>query len=833
MDKRGSLRANALQLEGERQTALALLRTRVPDLEVDLEPVTGAPRFVWSRSGFIQDRLPDGDIGRAEPQATIRAFLESNRALFGHGAEVLDSARITRDYVTPHSGMRTVVWQQELEGIPVFRAVLYGHVTKAGELVALTSQFAPNPADAADRGTPNRVAAAAQPPVSAETALGRAAGWLGDPIDSTTLSSSSAPGSGTKRTQTLQGGGLVDPVFAELVWMPISRDALGLSWRVVITSASSGELFQVVVDALTGEPLVSDCWTARISNASYRVFTSDSPSPMTPGHASPSTSQPTLASRSLQTLAALSTTASPNGWINDGETRTIGNNADARVVWTDATPGYDQAATFPRPDNSGRVFDYPWNSNQEPTTADNRNSAVVNAFYWANWMHDRLYDLGFTEAAGNFQQSNFGRGGIGGDAILVNVQHGYSSDVRNQNMMSTQPQDGLGPNVMKLAVFDGPNPDRDAGLQAETILHEYTHAMVQRLVGQGAFVSSAPQPWGINEGWADLFALTLLSQSTDNAAACYPFAAYTTYSWTPAGAFYTGATLYENYYYGKNTYPYSTDLSKHPVTLKDIDPLQASAHTGVPRNPVFKTYSDPGQYPQRIFDLWGGVLWEARAQMVAKHGFAAGNDLILRLVMDGMKIGPPNPDLLQARDAILLADLVYTGGANRNELWQAFAKRGMGWSATVPPYNWQYLPEWPEDYPPTPPVYEAFDLPPPVNLSGKDWNGDGGADLVFQAVQGGGIPYDWRALWYVKGHLYQSSTLLPRPNDSEDNESGVGNGLGSDARARPDHTGGTRDRPKSGRCGRPVGESDRRPGPHGGGKSSVDGSTPRGRIQHG
>src|SRR5204863_5476286 len=69
---------------------------------------------------------------------------------------------------------------------------------------------------------------------------------------------------------------------------------------------------------------------------------------------------------------------------------------------------------------------------------------------------------------------------------------------------------------------------------------------------------------------------------------------------------------------------------------------------------------------------------------------------------------PPNPTFGQARDAILLADRVYSGGANLKLLWQAFAKRGMGWSAVFPLWN---TPPFFEDIDGYHPV-EAFDLPP-------------------------------------------------------------------------------------------------------------------------
>ena len=42
---------------------------------------------------------------------------------------------------------------------------------------------------------------------------------------------------------------------------------------------------------------------------------------------------------------------------------------------------------------------------------------------------------------------------------------------------------------------------------------------------------------------------------------------------------------------------------------------------------------------------------------------------------------PCNPSFVQARDAILDADLAPTGGDNACEIWTGFAKRGLGANA--------------------------------------------------------------------------------------------------------------------------------------------------------
>src|SRR6185436_18398735 len=144
--------------------------------------------------------------------------------------------------------------------------------------------------------------------------------------------------------------------------------------------------------------------------------------------------------------------------------------------------------------------------------------------------------------------------------------------------------------------------------------------------------------------------------------------------------------------------PYSTDMAKNPFTFKDIDPTQISPHAGVPRSPITPFNTAEADEVHHQGEIWCITLWEARANLIGKYGYP-GNQLMLQLVIDGMKLAPANPNFLQARDAIILADLVNNGGANAGELWAGFAKRGMGFSATSP------------DSSTTAGVVEAFDSP--------------------------------------------------------------------------------------------------------------------------
>jgi len=64
---------------------------------------------------------------------------------------------------------------------------------------------------------------------------------------------------------------------------------------------------------------------------------------------------------------------------------------------------------------------------------------------------------------------------------------------------------------------------------------------------------------------------------------------------------------------------------------------------------------------------------------VPKHG----NSLIVQLVLNGMKLQICRPSFFQARDAIIEADQVLTGGENFCTLWEGFAEKGLGTDATV------------------------------------------------------------------------------------------------------------------------------------------------------
>jgi len=235
-----------------------------------------------------------------------------------------------------------------------------------------------------------------------------------------------------------------------------------------------------------------------------------------------------------------------------------------------------------------------------------------------------------------------------------------------------------------LARLSGPTEANfiDSALDSTTILHEYAHGVTIRLAGgaQQPFCLFADQGAALGEGWSDFFALAFTSRESDSPFAARGFGSYL------AGLPPTTA--------GIRNFPYSADLAINPQTYADI--------------------SDTNQ-PHGAGEIWAAALWDLYWLLVQQYGFdtdlasgQGGNNLAIQLVLDGVAGLACEPTFLEARDAIVQADLARTGGQNECEIWTCFARRGLGFSASDDGGD-----------PGSLLVSEAFDLPPgcdPVEL---------------------------------------------------------------------------------------------------------------------
>jgi hypothetical protein len=198
---------------------------------------------------------------------------------------------------------------------------------------------------------------------------------------------------------------------------------------------------------------------------------------------------------------------------------------------------------------------------------------------------------------------------------------------------------------------------RDSDLDSGVLIHEYGHGVASRLTGgpSSAGCLQAAQSMGLVEGVGDLWALALTAKLTDGAGLPRAISTYVFFQ-PPDGT-------------GVRGIPYSTDPAVNDVSYGDMP-----------------SFGEHGMMiPHAVGTLWASILWEVYWSLVKAEGFdpdlfagEGGNNLMLQLVMDGLKLQPCNPSLMEARDAILLADQLATGGRHQCSLWQGFAKRGMG-----------------------------------------------------------------------------------------------------------------------------------------------------------
>lgn len=652
-------------LEARARDAQSLLQS-IPLLRIDDHEFFGTPHWVASTAQFLTPVVPPSEIGKFDSLAVIREFVAAHPGLFEIDASELDVARMERDFYTDHNGARHLTYQQQIGGVDLVGCELRANVTRLGQLMNVSSSMLPRPAGDFD------VAPIVLTPLGAMRAAARNSG--------TTMGADPAPlGSPEGASQLQTWAATRDfrtdvPITTRLVYFPRTRDDIHPAWLVVLPQIGPGNTYETMVDASDGSILRR--WnqlhfaaapaapaTAALGGTqdlTVNVYTKDSPAPGSPGNATNNGFQFPFVLRSLVTVTPASVPQSLNSWINDGDNDTQGNNVDAHLDLNN-----DNMPDLPRPTGSPfRVFDFPQDNLQPPTSW--RDAAVVSLFYHCNRYHDVLRGFGFNEASKNFQTDNFGLGGTGNDRVQADSQDGGGTNNAN---FGTSGGDGTSARMQQYIFTCGTATDRDSSLDADIIYHEHSHGLSIRL--HNGTVSGA-QAGGMGEGWGDYFGCALSADSTDDTTQTYHTGGYATYL--------LSATFVDNYYFGIRRFPYSIDLNKNPQTYADLDPAQQAYPPAIPRSPVI---GNTANEVHNVGEVWCGLLLEVRHNLWQVHGFAA-NDLLMQLVVDGMKLDPATPNFLQARDAILQADLNNNGGANHADIWAGFAKRGCGFSATSP-----------------------------------------------------------------------------------------------------------------------------------------------------
>ncbi|OGX88928.1 metalloprotease [Hymenobacter glacialis] len=249
-------------------------------------------------------------------------------------------------------------------------------------------------------------------------------------------------------------------------------------------------------------------------------------------------------------------------------------------------------------------------------------------------------------------------------AVMISMEAGQL--IRQQLDASTQ--------VDVVLKNSGGLPELDGDFDNGIIAHEYGHGISIRLTGGPGNSSCLNNAEQGGEGWSDWFGLMLTMKAGDTSVKPRGIGTYVQNQPTSGR--------------GIRPSPYSTDFAVNSFTY------------GATNNPVLTQ-------PHGIGFVWATMLWDLNWALVDKYGFdanlytgKAGNNMAMQLVIDGLKMQVCRPGFVDARNAILAADRANYAGANQQLIWKAFAKRGLGFSAS------QGLNTNRSDQ------VEAFDMPP-------------------------------------------------------------------------------------------------------------------------
>ena len=675
----------------------ALLRELGQQAFLSVDRHTGAVRFLGRTDGYLS--APSA----ARPEQVARRWVRARRGVLGLRAADLRSFALASSYRAPN-GVTRLIFRQRFRGIPAIDSSLRVNVTRDGRVLNVGGS--PRPALRVASVVP------ALGPEAAFRAAARGVGAAAVPA----LERLSGP-RGVRRTTAFRGRH-----SARLSLLSMSPRDVRLVWRVWFEESSTA-VWDVVLDARSGRVLRRVNLVKSADGRAWDFY------PGAPGGG---------AARDVDF----------GQWRTEAE-RLRGNNAhvyndadnteDCAVVTCDndnVDPTQESMGDFVtpneeiRPDGEGHwSYEYTpvpspagncptagcaWNHLVNGSWLLNRDQDGTQVYFFVNAFHDFLAapPISFGEAAGNFQFENTSGQGKGNDGVFASAMDAaavvagrpiptVNSD--NANML-TRPE-GRAPR-MQMYLFeplpegtgvidDYPFSDVSGGSDGTVVYHEYTHGLSNRLItdADGIGAVHSVQSGAMGEGWSDFYAMEFMMKQgflTDTAAP----------GEVKVGEFVDG---------GNNL------IRSEPIDCTIGAPLEACPRK---RSPLASeggggyTYEDFGRIspvgPQVHADgeIWSQTLMDLRRRLAADLGAAEAAVRIEYLVTRGMELSVDEPSYLDMRNAILQGDLV-AGGRDVRRIWEAFAARGMGASASAVDG---------ED----PAPVAAFDLPknlPPVDLA--------------------------------------------------------------------------------------------------------------------
>ncbi|MCI0633054.1 MAG: M36 family metallopeptidase [Actinobacteria bacterium] len=600
---------------------VALARTLGAQAVVDDDPVTGTLRFVGRLDGFLTGPS-------ARPAADIAMdFVRANLTAFGLSEADLRTFHLRQDYVDI-LGTHHLSWVQRVGGVEAFPNGLKANVTSDGRLINLSGSPA--------TGLSAPVASAR---LGATAAIAAARSAAGDEA-------------------VRESGDLAERVLFQ------TGRGTRLAWRT--TTWVDHDALISLIDAENGRVL----WRMNLTRSDVPgtgVAVDFFPGANVPnnGGVEHPVSFPVVDGTALSgNNAHVGADVNDNGSIDANEEIPASSGVDWNypAVLDTTTAAQFCSASYPCTWNSATPFSW----------QQNRNHFGTELYFLLNQFHDHLLaaPIAFTEAAGNFQVTNASGQGQGGDPVEGHALLGADTDNglpdefhQNNAFMATFP-DGESP-FMGMFLFQatpdsGPIVSMHSGDDAGIVYHEYTHGLVGRLITfpDGTDGNAGFQAGAMNEAWADWYAVDFLTNDgfvIDSATVGdvivgeYPL----------AGA-------------GIRTQPIDCTVGASTPNCPDL---------GFGAGPGGYTFGDMGHvipFPEVHEDgqIWAQTMWDVRR--------ALGSNLAESLATRALELSPPDPAFLDLRNAIIQADLVATGGANADALWQLFAARGMGFFASSP-----------------------------------------------------------------------------------------------------------------------------------------------------